>query len=376
MYLSLSLFLKFLSKGRMKRTYISLIVVLVCVLVQAQPQITFDSETKDLGYILWRNPVTVTYNFTNTGNEPLVISNVTVSCGCIDADWTKEPVLSGEKGVITATFDAEAIGRFYKDLGVYCNASTEPVYISFNGEVTAEDKNFSLTHPYQIGAILIDRDELDFDAVYKGERPVIELQVANISNRVYSPVLMHLPPFLETEAVPDKLGRGKTGTIRVTLNTDKLPKLGFTRTSVYLSRYFGDKVSAENEIPVSVALLPDFTHLTDYQRNNPPVISVSSEELIFTDLRPNQKKSGNVVITNTGKSDLVIQDMQVFSTALEASLKKNVLKPGESVRMKITVRAKNLPVVKGGLRVVMITNDPEHPMVTIRIKAQLKSNNK
>lgn len=366
--------LSFLDKRLMKRIYISWIVVWVCVMVQAQPRITFDSETKDLGYILWHNPVTVTYNFTNTGDKPLVVSNVTVSCGCINADWTKEPVLPGGQGTITATFDAETIGRFYKDIGVYCNAASEPVYINFNGEVTAEEKDFLSTHPYQIGAIRIDREELDFDAVHKGDHPVIELQVANTSNRAYSPVLMHLPPFLEAEAVPEKLGRGKTGIIRVTLDTDKLPKLGFTRTSVYLSRYPGDKVSPENEIPVSVALLPDFTQLTEREKNKPPVMSVSSEKLVFADLRPNQKKSQNVVITNTGKSDLVIQDMQVFSMALEVNLKKNVLKPGESMKMRVTVLAKNLPRVNGNPRIVMVTNDPGHPMVTVYVEARLKSN--
>lgn len=360
----------------MKRIYISLIVFWVCLLVQAQPKITFDSETKDLGYVLWRNPVTVTYKFTNTGDKPLVVSNVTVSCGCMKAKWTEEPVMPGDKGEITAVFDAEAIGHFYKDLGVYCNAAAEPVYVDFNGEVTADSKNFSFTHPYLIGAIRLNQDELNFEAVHKGDRPEIELLVANTSNKAYSPVLMHLPPYLEAEALPEKLGRGKAGKIRVTLNTDKLPKLGITRATVYLSRYSGDKVGAENEIPVSVVLLPDFSQLTEQQKNNPPVLSVSSRQLEFVNLRPNQKKSQHVVITNTGKSDLVIQDMQVFSIALGVNLKKRVLKPGESTKMRITVLASNLPRVKGRTRVSLITNDPEHPMVTIRVNAQLKSNEK
>ncbi len=361
----------------MKRiSILSVVFFFICLSVQAQPKITFDSESKDLGYVLWRNPVTVTYKFTNTGDKPLVVSNVTVSCGCMEAKWTENPVMPGEKGEVTAVFDAEAIGHFYKDLGIYCNAAVEPVYVDFSGEVTADSKNFSFTHPYLVGAIRINQEELNFEAVHKGDRPVIELLVANTSNKAYAPVLMHLPPYLETEAFPEKLGRGKAGKIKVTLNTDKLPKLGITRASVYLSRYSGDKVGAENEIPVSVALLPDFSQLTEQQKNNPPVVSVSSRQLDFVGLRPKQKKSQTVTITNTGKSDLVIQDMQVFSIALGVNLKKRVLKPGESTKMKVTVLAANLPRVKGRPRVLMITNDPQHPMVTIRVNAQLKSNEK
>lgn len=361
----------------MKRIYTLLFLCFAaCISLWAQPKISFDMTTKDLGYVLWRTPATVTYQFTNTGDKPLVISNVTTSCGCAKAQWTEDPVPAGGKGNITVVFDAEAIGHFYKDVGVYCNAASLPIYLDFNGEVTADAKNYSFTHPYAIGAIRLTQEELDFQSVNKGDRPVIELLVANTSNKAYSPVLMHLPPYLEAKAEPEKLGRGKTGKILVTLDSEKLPKLGITRASVYLSRFPGDKVGSENEIPVSVALLPDFSKLTEQQKNNPPQITLSTKELEFIDLKPNQKKSQTIVISNTGRSDLNIQDMQVFSMALAVKLKKRVLKPGESTKMKITVLAQNLHRVKGTPRVLMITDDPNQPMITIHVKARLKSSEK
>ena len=185
-------------------------------------------------------------------------------------------------------------------------------------------------------------------------------------------MLMHLPPYLTAKAVPEVLGRGKNGRIEVTLDSEKLPKLGITRTSVYLARFPGDKVGSENEIPVSVALLPDFSHVSEGEKNNPPVRTLSATSLEFPPLNPKQKKSQNIIITNTGKSDLTIQDMQVLNIALAVRLKKRVLKPGESTKMKITVLAENLPRVKGTPRVLMLTNDPKHPKVTIRVKATVK----
>ena len=337
----------------------------------AQPKISFEKKVQELGHVLWRNPLPITYRFTNTGNKPLVISKVYSSCGCTQVDWTKTPIPAGGKGVITATFDAEVIGHFYKEIGIYSNASDMPVYVEFNGEVTCDAKNYSFTHPVAFDAIRLDKDELEFGNVNKGDAPEITLLVANTSSKPYQPVLMHLPPYLSAEATPDTLGRGKNGVIKVTLHTDKLPKFGITRSSVYLSRFSGDKVGADNEIPVSAILLPDFSGLTAQQKQNPPKVSLSSTLLEFADLRPNQRKSQHVIITNTGKSDLVIQDMQVFNIALAVGLKKTVLKPGESTKMKITVLTENLPRVKGSPRVLMITNDPEHPSVTIRVKAYL-----
>ena len=357
----------------MKRIYfIFSILLFVTAVSHAQPQISFDETTQNLGYVLWRNPATVVYHFTNTGDKPLVISNVTTSCGCVKAEWTLEPVQAGGKGSISVVFDAEAIGRFFKEVGVYCNASPMPIYLDFEGEVTADPKNYSFTHPLAFGAIRLDEAEIKFEDVNKGERPFIEIKVANTSSKTYTPTLMHLPSYLEVEAEPEVLGGNKNGKMRVTLNSDKLPKFGITRTSVYLSRFPGDKVSSENEIPVSVVLLPDFSKVSDFEKNNPPHISLSAKELNFPDLKPAQKKSQTIVIENKGRSDLVIQDMQVFGIALMVNLKKHVLKPGEKTKMKLTVLAENLPRLKKKQRVLMITNDPTQPKIDIYVDASIK----
>lgn len=70
---------------------------------------------------------------------------------------------------------------------------------------------------------------------------------------------------------------------------------------------------------------------------------------------------------NVGKSDLEITDLQVFNPALGVQLKKRVLKPGESTKMKITAYGKYLKRVKGTPRVLMITNDPNNPKVIVRV---------
>ena len=48
--------------------------------------------------------MTITYNFTNTGDKPLVISKVTSSCGCTEVDWTKSPIPAGGKGYGNSRF--------------------------------------------------------------------------------------------------------------------------------------------------------------------------------------------------------------------------------------------------------------------------------
>ena len=353
---------------KMKQIFTSILLwTAACLVGYAQPKATFDKMTHEFGVVLWKHPATATFQIKNDGDKPLVISNVTTSCGCTVADWTKEPIAPGATGVVTSTFDAKALGYFYKDIGVYCNASARPIYLMLRGEVSADPKNYTLTHPYEIGAIRLNKAAIEFDDTNKGDKPTMEILVANTTSDVYTPVLMHLPPYLEAVAVPERIGKKATGKIKVTLDTDKLPKFGLTTATVYLSRFPGDKVSEENAIPVSAVLLPDFSNMSQQQRLNPPAVQLSATEFTVPFLAENAKKKLTVVVKNVGKSDLDITDLQVFNPALGVQLKKRVLKPGAQTKMKITVYGKYLKKVKSAPRVLMITNDPNCPKIVIRV---------
>jgi hypothetical protein len=78
------------------------------------------------------------YEFINTGHEPIVISDVQKSCGCTTPDWTKEPILPGKKGKITASFDTKGrVGNFNKTLTVVSNAQQSNFQLTFGGVVIA-----------------------------------------------------------------------------------------------------------------------------------------------------------------------------------------------------------------------------------------------
>jgi hypothetical protein len=49
-------------------------------------------------------PVSCTFSLTNKGNKPVVIYNVTTTCGCTDVEWTRVPIKSGGKGQMKVTY--------------------------------------------------------------------------------------------------------------------------------------------------------------------------------------------------------------------------------------------------------------------------------
>lgn len=359
-------------KERMKRTLITLCALAaVALTAAAQPRFSSNKETHSFGQIEWKHPVTVQYTITNAGNQPLILTDVDPSCACSVAQWTQTPISPGEKGTITVEFDAKALGRFDKSVAVYSNAQPTPAYLHFTGEVVQEVKDFTKTYPYLIGQIRIDKNELDFPDTHHGEKPVIRIGVVNQSDRSYEPVLMHLPSYLDMKVEPNVLQKGERGLITLTLDTEKLSDLGLTQASVYLSRFAGDKVSDENEIPLSAILLPDFSGMTDADRLNAPTVHLSETDIDLSALLTKKKKvKHDIQLTNTGRSPLQISKLQVFNPALGVELKKSMILPGETTRLRVTVDKKNIAKKKRHLRILMITNDPTRPKVEINIKAK------
>ena len=356
----------------MKR-FVAIITLFMGMSVSASAQARFTSSTRlqHLGQIEWKRPVTVQYTVTNTGDAPLVLTGVEPDCACTAARWTKTPIAPGDKGTVDITFDAEALGHFQKSVAIYTNASPHLVYLKFDGEVVTEIKDFTRTHPYLIGQIRIDRDEIVFPDVQRGERPVEHLSVVNLSDAPYEPVLMHLPPYLEMKAEPEVLQQGERGTLTLTLNSGKLADLGLTQTSVYLSRFLGDKVSGENELPVSAVLLPDFSGLTEAERLNAPAVRLSAEDIdLSADLAKKNRARRVITVTNAGRSPLRISKLQVFHPAVGVSLKKTVLQPGESTRLRVSVARKHIGKHRRHLRLLLITNDPRRPKIEMNIKAK------
>jgi hypothetical protein len=82
------------------------------------------------------------------------------------------------------------------------------------------------------------------------------------------------------------------------------------------------------------------------------------------------KKSDVIIVTNTGGAPLNITSLQLFTGGLKVSLGKRNLNPGETTKLKITAMREDLSKVRTRPRILMITNDPSNPKITITINAK------
>lgn len=108
----------------------------VAVNAQTKPaEFKFEAESHDFGKIPLNKPAVYTFNFTNTGDLPLIISKIETTCGCTVGEYTKTPVKKGEKGFVKVTMTPSGIALpFNKAITVSSNARTTTKVLYIKGE--------------------------------------------------------------------------------------------------------------------------------------------------------------------------------------------------------------------------------------------------
>ena len=330
-------------------------------------KLVVSQTTVECGRTGYQQPITATFQLRNKSLRRLVIESVKPDCGCTAVEFPKE-VGANDKFTIKMTYDARQLGHFQKMAVVKSNGSAKPVYLTMKGVVLAEVLDYTGTYPLAMGNLLLDKDDLEFDDVNKGDAPVQEIHILNNSMETMTPRLMHLPSYLDATYTPETLAPGKSGTITVTLRSDLLRDYGLTQTQVFLAQQLGEKVSADKAVGVTVTLLPDLKQFEGVSRAQAPQLQISETNLDFTDFQKRQKKTIDVKLSNTGQSTLTISSMQMYTSGLKVTLDSREIAPGQTTTLKVTGFAEELAKVKGRPRILMITNDPDHAKVIINIK--------
>jgi hypothetical protein len=122
----------------MKKLFTILFIGLVSLAINAQEKVAkieFKSDTIDYGTIEKGSNGVRVFEFTNTGNAPLIISNVTSSCGCTIPKKPDAPILPGKTGEIEVKYDTNRVNPIRKTITVISNADTPTVALKIKGEV-------------------------------------------------------------------------------------------------------------------------------------------------------------------------------------------------------------------------------------------------
>ena len=97
-------------------------------------EVSIDNVVMDLGRFPMSEKQESGFVLTNTGNNLLVIQDITTSCGCTKVEYSKEPIRPGGTLKVKVIYEAEQKGYVNKSVKVYCNTKDSPVRLTVKRE--------------------------------------------------------------------------------------------------------------------------------------------------------------------------------------------------------------------------------------------------
>lgn len=122
----------------MKNLVVILFIGLMSLGIYAQEKVAkieFKTDTIDYGTINKGADGVRVFEFTNTGNAPLIISDVKSTCGCTVPKKPDAPIMPGQTGEISVKYDTNRVNPIRKTITVTSNADTPTVALKIKGEV-------------------------------------------------------------------------------------------------------------------------------------------------------------------------------------------------------------------------------------------------
>ncbi len=360
---------------KMKKAFVlSLIFILPLISVHAQTKeanISFDFKVHDFGKIQEaKGPVTVNFQFTNTGSQPLLIKQVHASCGCTSPNWTKEPVLPGKNGFVSATYNPKnRPGPFNKTITVSSNAAEPTIVLTIKGDVEPKPQTLEDVYRYNMGdKIRLMTNHMSFARVVKDKTGTQQVDIINVSDKPVKIGFSRIPPHLTIAANPEVLQPGEKGVISGTYDSKLKNEWGFVvdRVDILLD----GQNNSNNRLTVSATIEEDFSSLTPEQKANAPSISFDDNTFNFQDIKQGEKVEHTFTIQNNGKSDLYIRSVKASCGCTAVDPEDEMIPAGESTTMKVVFDSRG-KVGKQNKTITIISNDPDRPRSILWVKGNV-----
>ena len=334
----------------------------------AQP-LKFNKTSHKFGKIaISEGPQKCTFEFTNTGNKPVVINNIITSCGCTEPVWPKAPIMPGKSGTIEVTYlNNQGPYPFDKSLTVYTSASSKPIILRISGVAYEKEKSFKELFPVRIGPLGIKNNRLRLGQIEQGDSKSQTVTVANLSSQKVSLAYTSASSGLSLKADPETIAPDGLSEIVYTVNTASGQNWGNT---VYTVWPVCNGIKSETPLEIECMILERTSHLSKAEKAGGSMVLAKNSSVNPGTVSKEKPLAAEFHLRNTGAKDLIIHKADVNVPEMKVTYPQSV-KPGEEFTVSALV---NPSGYKGEqvFTITLITNSPMRPLVNLFIIADIK----
>lgn len=340
-------------------------------------KVELDKIIHDFGDVLLTDgTLKCSFNVNNISGKPMAIYNVVSSCGCTDVSWSREPILAGKSGKISAAYtNNDGPYPFDKTLTVYFSNLKKPVILRLRGTVHSKKKSLEELYPVRFGDIGFKSVNFSLGNLSRGNQRGDIIDIANLSGKPVRVTLTDISAGLKAEIHPNPIPAKSVSHITYTVTAEKGK---FGRNLYYISPLVngkpcsteikGEKVS---KISISTFIKEDFSGWTQSMKDKAakPVFETSNYSI-------GKVKKGEYIqaafnFTNKGKSPLEIYKAETDSegAAVEAV---SAVPAGKSGIVKVNIDTGKMPSGEVLIVISLVTNTPIRPVITLFISGAIE----
>ncbi len=333
---------------------------------------SFEETVCDFGAIEEADgPVSHVFRFTNTSQAPVVIERVQSSCGCTTPAYRREPVRPGEDGTIEVKFNpANFKGRITRTVTVFYNNGKGRELLTVKADITGKPRSQAEAYPFSLeSGIRADRLHVPFAYIENGSVNSMVVELINTANKRVAVDIDEITDGGQlTAVVPDALAAGERAAVTITYDLRGAePIYGTISGMVYLS-IDGRRC----ELPITVSAIA----VDNFDGQDPALAAkcaITPAFHNFGKVTAGQTVSKEIVMTNQGKSPLVIRNVSA-RRGMSTSLKEGTeIAAGGIAQFTVSLDATgNYGIITGGITIIV--NEPEHPMREVRLAAEIMEN--
>lgn len=351
----------------MKRLLFLALIIFPALVFAQKAKIEFIKTSHHFGVIPERGGKAMyDFIFKNTGNAPLVLTNVRTGCGCAVPEWSKKPVAPGANGVIRVYFDPRnRPGNFVKSIAVNSNAINNVATLTIRGKVQHQPAGPYEGYDYSIGDVKFTQLQADLDDIVNTQKIEQEIKIINSGKQPAKITISNLPTHISADISPEILHHKEKGEITIIYNAELKNDWGYVTDKINIHV----NGTAQDTFVFTANIKEDF----DYYEGNyaeAPVIQLPEKAASIKNLPPNSKTTHTFFVQNNGKTDLIFRKVKGSEEDVRIHLGKPCIKPGKKIKVAVTF---NTPSKGQVTKLIQFTtNDPENPVTLYKINGQIK----
>lgn len=350
--------------------FIATMLITVCSSAQNKVAdgVEADKTVHNFGDLLLDSgPVSCSFTLKNTGSKPMVIYNVTTTCGCTDAEWTREPVKPGKSGKISVTYtNDEGPYPFDKTITVYLS-DAKPILLKIRGVCREKELPLTERYPIAFGPFGMASTELQCGNLEQGRVKTESVVVANTSGSPIDVTFSDISKNLDISVTPNPIPAQSTAELVFSVTAERgiWGKNLYWATPVINGKTYKSS-EGDSRISVKAFTKENFDHLSEDQRSRGSVPRFDSSTFSFNRIKKGEKIHAEFTLRNTGKEPFCVYKVDTDACCYSHS-DIPVASPGEEVTFRVHVDTANMPLGETLILVTLTTNSPLRPIVNLFI---------